>query len=273
MEKNKLPDIHALWVGSRLKESDIACLESFTHHGHAVYLHVYEPIQNLLRTSPLKVVDARKIIPEEKVKPFIQGKRLALFSDIFRFLLLASFEEKCQGIWVDCDVYCLKPIRIPEHGYLLGYQNAAHTEINGAILALPPNSKLLRTLINRVQKERAFGTLFASKMRILFWKWGGKLLSKPELEWVEWSAYGPELLTNLVNAMGLQSYCQPYDVFYPVPWEEATKFADPSYTLVDLVTQNTIAVHLFNEILTRSDSYHNLAPDSVVGKIISGELE
>lgn len=272
MTNDYLPEIHALWVGNSLKESDIACLESFTRHGHAVYLHVYEPIQNLPKISPIQVIDASKIIPEEKVIPFIQGKRLALFSDIFRFLLLASFKEKGQCIWVDCDVYCLRPLTIPEHGYLFGYQDVDCSKVNGAVLALPPESEMLRTILKEFRSDKIFGGLFASWIhKIILWC-TKQLQAEIDFTHVDWEVYGPGILTRLVNKLKLHAYCQSYDVFYPTPWQEATKFANSSYKLADLITQNTVAVHLFNEVLTRSDAYHNLSEESVVGKMIRGKL-
>jgi mannosyltransferase OCH1-like enzyme len=61
---------------------------------------------------------------------------------VFRYELLT----KVSGIYVDCDVYCLKPIVIPDSSYLLGYES--DNKINGAVLALPQDSSLLKLLLD-----------------------------------------------------------------------------------------------------------------------------
>src|SRR5690606_2869061 len=102
--------------------------------GHSVFLHTYNEIEDL--PQGVVILDANLIIPKNKIIKHKKTGSYALFSDIFRYELL----KKIDGLYVDCDVYCLKPIEKPESGYLLSFED--DKLINGAVLALPKDSKV-----------------------------------------------------------------------------------------------------------------------------------
>lgn len=105
MTNNTLPTINALWIGSELNLIASACLKSFLKYGHIVNLYTYGNIVNV--PNGVNIIDGSHIIPKEKIVKHQKTGSYALFSDIFRYVLLSKIN---QGIYVDCDVYCLKPI-------------------------------------------------------------------------------------------------------------------------------------------------------------------
>lgn len=62
-----------------------------------------------------------------------------------------------------------------------------------------------------------------------------------------WGSTGPSALTAVVEAHGLQHQALPPAVFYPVPWEKADWILDPTLSLDDMISDATVAVHLWNE--------------------------
>jgi hypothetical protein len=56
-------------------------------------------------------------------------------------------------------------------------------------------------------------------------------------------------LTEYVQRFGLKSEALPSDVFYPIPWRSAAWILDPSKRVEDLITERTVAVHLWNECI------------------------
>lgn len=105
MTNNTLPTINALWIGSELNLIASACLKSFLKYGHIVNLYTYGNIVNV--PNGVNIIDGSHIIPKEKIVKHQKSGSYALFSDIFRYVLLSKINH---GIYVDCDVYCLKPI-------------------------------------------------------------------------------------------------------------------------------------------------------------------
>jgi hypothetical protein len=124
--------------------------------GHTVLLHTYNEIDDL--PEGVQCVDANEIIPQDKIFKHNKTGSYALFSDIFRYELL----KKVNGVYVDCDVYCLKPLYIQNRDYLLGYED--DNKINGAVLALPKESELLSKLLN-VAYDPFFIPLWYSKSK------------------------------------------------------------------------------------------------------------
>jgi hypothetical protein len=257
-----LPEIHALWIGTRLSEMTKCCLKSFVMRGHSVYLHVYENMENI--PTGVTCVDANLIIPKDKIFKHKDTGSFALFSDIFRFELL----KRVDCIYVDCDVYCLKPIELPKSGYLLGYES--DSVINGAILKLPQDSEILNTLLEithdpyfipewverSVKKKLKFKKIFGPGVHISEMPWG---------------VLGPTAITYYVNKLCLKDKVQPIDVFYPVHYSCIHLLLDPDLTIDDLVTSRTQCIHLFNEMFRKLNSYE-VPEQSVLGKMFRNEI-
>jgi hypothetical protein len=69
------------------------------------------------------------------------------------------------------------------------------------------------------------------------------------LESLRWGELGPFALTARARRHSLASEALPQNVFYPVPWQDAGWIRDPGIALDDVVTEETVAVHLWNECI------------------------
>lgn len=254
--------IHALWIGDKLGEISRCCLTSFIKQGHSVYLHTYGDIQDL--PQGITICDANKIIKKEKIFRHKHTGSYAIFADIFRYELL----KNVNGIYVDCDVYCLKPLTIPEHGYLFGLED--DNIINNAILALPSNSSLLNRLSNIITHKNFIPEWYSDKakkrlkLRNIFG------LSKHISE-MKWGVTGPEALTYYVNACKVEHLAQAIDIFYPIHYDRISQLLSPDLSLNEVVTSKTLAVHLYNEKL-RQVNLSTLHPNSILAKMLNHEV-
>lgn len=158
MTSLNLPIIHALWIGTKLGPISRSCLSSFIMRGHEVHLHSYGEIEDI--PYGVTKVDANKVIPEDKIIKHNKTGSYALFSDIFRYELM----RKVDGIYVDCDVYCLHPLTIPEHGYVLGFED--ESLINGAVLRIPEDSILLRSLLDAAYSSKFIPPWYSSSRKV-----------------------------------------------------------------------------------------------------------
>jgi hypothetical protein len=180
--------------------------------GHKVVLHTYGKVENV--PDRVIVENAADVLPFDDSYRFrgTSGQRkgsIALFSDYFRYMLL----EKNMGIWVDLDCYCLRPLEVPKHGYLVGFEKQT---INGSVLRLPSDSQILKDLLHacRHPNESPYWLDFRRKY---IKRLGFALTGK---EWhigeMGWGIIGPVGLTRLIPHYDLLDKVQPMKAFYPV---------------------------------------------------------
>lgn len=256
---NSLPSIHALWIGDKLGMMAYSCLSSFVNQGHQVHLHVYDDIDDL--PQGVILMDASKIIPRDKIIKHKSTGSYALFSDIFRYELL----KRVDGIYVDCDVYCLKPLTIPEHGYLLGYED--DNKINGAVLALPKDSELLNKLIDISHDPSFIPPWYAKKTqkRLKRKKFFG--LAK-HISDMPWGVIGPEAITHYAKHFKVDQFAKSIDIFYPVYYDCIGHLLNPKLTIQDVITHQSLCIHLYNEKLRRVD-FQNIHENCILFKILN----
>ncbi|MBC6417071.1 MAG: galactosyltransferase Lgt5, partial [Rhodospirillales bacterium] len=128
---------HALWIGERLPPLARACLGSFLRFGHRVVLYSYGPLADLPDGIELK--DAASVVRPERIVRHARTKSPALFANHFRYKLL----EREPGYWIDCDLYCIRPLSIAENP-VFGWQDRQY--INNALLRFDAGSPLLASL-------------------------------------------------------------------------------------------------------------------------------
>ncbi len=143
--------IHGLWIGRHLSKLEKLALLSFTRHGHAFNLWVYDELDEPL---PPGVVlrDAAQILPRERI--FLKAEtdlsagvgRMSYgpFSDLFRYKLL--YEH--GGIWVDMDITCLRPFDFAEPYVFRTHQIG----LMGNLIKVPPKSELMRLTFELADK-------------------------------------------------------------------------------------------------------------------------
>lgn len=259
---DQLVDIHALWIGKKLGALSSCCLRSFIMRGHNVYLHTYGHIEDI--PVGVKIVDANNIITKEKIFVHKKTGSYALFSDVFRYELL----KKIDGVYVDCDVYCIKPLLKSESDYILGYQD--DFEVNGAVLGLPKESLLLQSLLDAAYDPFFIPPWYPIKKqkRLKFKKMlgFGKHISN-----MPWGIIGPEAISYFVKKLELEDKVQPIDVFYPIHFLCIKQLLDPLLAIEEVTTSRTICIHLFNEMLKKVD-FHALDENSLLSKMMRNEI-
>lgn len=263
LTQQDLPSINALWIGEKLNPMSIACLTSFVKHGHQVNLYTYGEISNL--PPGINALDGSVILDSSKIIKHQKSGSFALFSDIFRYALLSKIKN---GIYVDCDVYCLKPLTIPEHGYLLGYENDSY--INGAVLALPTDSDMLNTLIELSNQPYFTPEWYSGydKMRLKIKRLFGYANT---LSTMGWGVIGPSAITHYAKKLNITHLVQPVDVLYPIQHHETHKLMDSKLSIDDVITGNSVCVHLYNETMRHVD-LTKIDPNCILAKMLRNEI-
>lgn len=226
--------VHSLWIGNRLGEVHAACLRSFVRNGYEVILHSYCKPDDT--PSGVKIFDANKLMREDEIIRHQSGS-LALASDIYRYRI----QREGLGLYVDCDVYCLKPFE--DSDYVLGWED--HKTVNGAVLKVPQDSEMLKKMLEASENPYFIPPwLSMRKTRIAKLK---KLVGRPKhISNQHWGAIGPLLITHLVSELGLGSRVSSIDTYYPLHHHHTPLLFQAGLRVEDLVTPRTVAVHLFN---------------------------
>jgi hypothetical protein len=195
-------------------------------------------------------------MPEDSIIAYKKGGSYALFANLFRYEILRAG----LGLYVDCDVYCVRPIK--DASYIFGWESGKL--INNAILKLPQDCPVLHDLC-RI-KEPAWAVEQHRKLPLrkrLF-------RAAPSIAEMPWGTTGPKALTSYTRKHGMQDLVSPPDIFYPVSPIQIQLLADPGLTLEELITSRTRAVHFYMEMIKRA-GITDFPPKSPLGRIIAEE--
>lgn len=233
--------VNSLWIGRNLGPVARACLASFVRHGHRTVLYCYDPPSDV--PAGVTVADAASVIPSSRIFRHKKTTSYALFSDLFRYEL----QRRNLGLWIDCDVYCVRPITL-DRPNIFGWENP-HT-INVAVLGLPPNSPVIEKLVG----------LFEMKSPVLPWltaadhaAFTARRLAGEEfgLADLPWGSAGPAAFTYLLKEARLTSLAAPRSVFYPLAWSQGPLLMKSGTDIATIITPRTLTIHLWNETLHR----------------------
>lgn len=225
-----------LWIGE-LSAVERACMRSVLRQGHTLTLWTYGPVQGV----PDGVVkrDAAEILPESSIVRHHSGS-VALFANRFRYELI----RRGLGTWLDTDVYLLAPLDL-ERAYLMGREEA--DVIASSILRLPMDCRILRDLLMLFEEEiipfwMPLSARIASRWRLL-------VDGRTGIERMPWGSLGPRALTAYARAYGVAGEAHRPAVFYPVNWRQADWIKSPRLGLEQMISADTVAVHLWNECI------------------------
>lgn len=226
-----------LWIGDALGKVERACLRSVLRQGHSLGFYCYDVPSGV--PSGVTIRDAAQILPRDRIIHYCSGS-VALFANWFRYEL----QRRGLGTWVDTDIYLLAPID-SERPYLFGYESPAC--INNAILRIPPRSPMLPALIEPFE-ERVVPSWLPWLHRV---RAAIRLAAhgKTDLSKMPWGSTGPRALSAMAVAHGLDHWALPQQVFYPAHYQNASWITDPGLELADVVSPDTIAIHLWNEVI------------------------
>lgn len=217
-----LPTVNVVWIGDTMGPIHAACLRSFVVTGHQVFLHAYGEVSD----APAGVwyADANNLLPEDKLLRYPNGS-YSLSANLMRYEL----QRQGWGLYVDCDVFCLRPIK--DADFIFGWEDDYY--VNCAVLKLPADSALVSDLCSIRDgwippwiEPKADGSL-------------------PTVVEMPWGTTGPHSLTHFVREHDLLGHALPFDVFYPIYPYRTGSLYDTGLTLDDLTTPRTRYVHLY----------------------------
>ena len=215
-EQDPLPEIGTLWISGSLSRLERACLRSMLSLGHRVTIYTFGQVASL--PPGVRQADAREIIGDRKpfrwtgprprfwkkkkpdLKPDIKEGSFALFSDLFRYHLLAATDL----VWADLDVFLLRPLRCRQTAGGGGeyYIAPLGSIVDNGILRLPRHSEALRNLIEFCRDEYPVPSSFpaAKKIRLRLERFlGNPRCHVSQFPWMYW---GPPLIARFLNETG-----------------------------------------------------------------------
>lgn len=240
-----LPVVNAVWIGHTMGPLHAACLRSFVISGHRVVLHAYGEVADA--PEGVSQADANRLLPEHRLIRHKNGS-YALSSDLMRYELL----RQELGLYVDCDVFCLKPIADADH--IFGLEDDYH--FNTAVLKLPAGSPVMDDLC-------AIGEGWLPP-------WMTAPASGPlPLSELPWGSIGPAAFTHYARKRDLAALAEPHDVFYPVTTGRTRAFFDPGLTFEDIFTSRTRYVHLYHQTMNAMRPPGPVPPSSPLGRMLA----
>jgi len=241
----ELPPVGALWIGGSLTWLEQVCLKSFVDQGHPTILYTYGEVAGVPEGVELR--DGRKVLDTDDFHTHARTGSVALFSDLFRFHLLAQDPEI---IYIDTDVYSVRPIPGNEahvFGYEFWVEERQKGQINGAVLRLPQDSPALQGLLAFTRQEypvpewlppRHLGEIRKRAAE-------GDPMHVSEMPWGIW---GPLGVTAFLQQTGEDVHASPRDVYYPVHFANRRVFAKRPEKARENLTDNTRCIHIWAPI-------------------------
>jgi hypothetical protein len=250
--------INMLWIGNSIGLIEQLSMRSFIDAGHVVQLHCYEDVKGL--PDGVVKVDAEQTVPFAEILNYRHKatNSFALASDYFRFKL----QEESAGIWCDCDMVALAPIKATKP-ILIGRES--NKFLNGAILYIHKDEAILTDVLASFSDNNIPNGLPLSKTaKFHLKKMLGQQFGPADLPR---GAFGPKALTALVEQHERQHLAAPRDVYYPIPPREAAKIFQPDGALERYTSEQSLAVHLWNEKLGE-EKHKKPAHSSILGKLL-----
>lgn len=238
----KLPRINTLWVDGALSYVEQVCLTSAIEQGHRVTLYTYHGVDRV--PAYVEIRDAREVLPESRMIKQVRRNSWAHGADIFRYELMKSQ----RGIWVDADVYFVKPLYFsPDQKLVFGKQD--DYTINNAVFYTAPEHSLTQMLCSYFSKEYPIPYWLPWRKR-QYHRMRRILGRRPvRLENQKWGIAGPHAVTHFARQLNVFCEAAPVEVFYPYSHEMAKAAFDPRGDIRKCITDRTITIHLWNEMI------------------------
>lgn len=251
--------VNSVWVGGPLGPIISACLTSFLTQGYRMVLHVYDEPNDV--PDGVTLADASEIFPPSKVFKNRRTGSYAPFSDIFRYRMLTMD----IGMYVDCDIYCLRTF--PSDRYLYAWDYWDPQKITNAILALPADCPALAELAAIGEKGS-----FSRPWKRQFKEKTCQLFGLRRFDRLNYNDLGPLALTWYLKKYGLDIYASPTDRFIvdDIRWQ---RWFDPHVDIYDLISHRTLSVHLGFTLRQRMSEFSKIPKGCIMDKVINCELQ
>ncbi len=234
----RVREVGTLWIGGSLSWMEQLCLKSFVDRGQKITLFSYDAIPNV----PEGVIcrDGREVLDTDNFLKYEKKDSFALFADLFRLHMIA---QNPGLIWVDTDVYCLRPITCDDD-HVLGFELPGDHRVNNAVLGLPVDGALLQAMLDYTSDQHAIPPFVKGKLQDDY-RAAAAAGSPVHVSQQPWGVWGPMMVTHFTHALGLAGKVQPLDAFYPVTFPDRLKFLRPASVAERMITPRTTALHLW----------------------------
>ena len=250
---SRVREVGTLWIGGSLSWMEQLCLKSFVDRGQKITLFSYEPIPNV----PQGVIqrDGREVLDTDNFLKYEKKDSFALFADLFRLHMIA---RNPGMIWVDTDVYCLRPMAY-ESDHVMGFELSGDHRVNNAVLGLPAEGALLAALLDYTSDVFAIPPFVKDKLQEEY-RAAAVAGAPVHVSQQPWGVWGPMMVTHFTHQLGLAAQVQPLDAFYPVPFPDRLKFLRPASVVEAQLTPRTTALHLWASNKRELGLRHNGLP-------------
>lgn len=251
------PVVNAVWIGASLDNLHAACLRSFVLAGHRMLLHCYDIPRNV--PPGVEIVDASNLMPRDRIVYYRSNGSPSLFSNLYRLKIL----QAGLGLYVDCDVFCVRPI--PKQDYIFGYQTS--DQLNGAVLKLPVGSRTLIEALS-IAEDPYYIVPWLVRSKLLRYKFRKSIGLPIHISNYSWGKLGPEAITYFTRKAGTIHLAAPIDVFYPISHHQVAMLLDPDLSLADIGTPRTLCIHLFDHTLSQWMKGRAIPASSPLGQML-----
>lgn len=246
--------VNTVWIGKKLGPVHAACLRSFVRQGHDVVLHAYGKPEDT--PAGVRLFDASKLMSENEVFSHKETGSLSIASDVYRYRI----QREGLGLYVDCDVYCVKPFTDRE--YIYSWES--NYRLNNAIIKFPQKSDLLQSMLSASEDNYFIPPWLPAKkqrkMRLRKMIGRGKHIADQD-----WGVIGPDLLTYHVKRLGLIEHAAPIQRYSPMFGAVSNLLLAEGLTVGDLITSQTEGFHLYNSGL----KIKNITPNTPLYEIVT----
>ena len=226
-------------------------MKSFVDNGYKFHLSTKGPVGNI--PDYVEHHDADEIYQQSDIQSADKRYSNGIYSDIWRIHLL----QKTDLMWVDLDVYCLRPIDYDKE-YYFGI-NFKKGTVNNCVLKIPRRSVALHLVRNFLEAQ----------VPIPFW-WRKSRLDPlleqiaagdlPTLNSLPWTTTGPNVLTWALRATGEINNGQNYSRYWHFDSALNHEYLNPEFDF-DYEAKPVRFIHLFGSTkLHLRDDYQGIPP-------------
>lgn len=260
-------DICTFWYGKQLRDIDRLCLASMVKTGQRVKLFAYAPIDNV--PQGVELHDAAQILPIAAFKrldpdfPNLKTRRtIVQFSDIFRIMLM----KHRQGVWLDTDVYLVKPFHPDADRPYLARENRFRVGVSA--LYFPPDHPVVKEFEDYMAADYPLPRWLGIRrglLRPLYFRMTGRKVTPAAMGI---TVFGNDGISRLAKKYGIFKTAAPRESFYYWIGKQAVRIFDPAYGLEPLNHKNFIGFHIHakgaDDVVYRPGSFYAWAVDRLV---------
>lgn len=260
-------DICTFWFGDELRLVDRLCLSSMVMTGQHVKLFSHKPVKNV--PKGVELCDAEPILPlsvlyqlDAKFPDYKPNRTIVQFSDIFRVMLM----KYQQGVWLDTDVYLVKPFQPDENKVWLASEN--RNRVGVSALYFQPNNPIINAFENYLEKKDPVPEWLGFKRRV--WTPLRLRLNNEEVlpGKLGITIFGNDGISRLAKRYGFFNEAMPKETFYYWTGRNAERIFDPAYGLEPLNDERFIGFHIHKKAKTvnipQKGSFYDWAVNRIV---------